>query len=236
MTSTLNPNAVAYTPLVDNSNDEPSVRETKSHNDPSEEKVAENNRDEQEQEEQLSKFIIKHNGKKTKIQSSVWLQMRKCNVANPTKDGISGVDLIDALRNYTSDGEQYLGGVEMIISKRIGHYDHELEELWLKRALTSGEDPNDWEIVLLVKELQNDGTSHGWYKAMLQNHNTKKYSGRSFSLFKDDKEKQTIYRMKKLQQKRPPAAMALNTKWFVEWSKLLTDHTFWNQLKNQLVN
>jgi hypothetical protein len=180
-----------------------------------------------------TKFIIAH-PKNPLRADAVWLRMRKAPVANPTREGISGVDLIDALRNYTSDGEQSAGGLEIIISKRIGHDDQELKEFWLKRALTDGEDPNDWEIALLGKELNRDGTSHGWYKTMLRNHKTKKYSGRSFSLFVNDQG--DTYCMKKLQQKRPPAALALNSIWFVEWSKLAADHSFWTVLKNQLVN
>ena len=155
--------------------------------------------------------------------------MRNAAVNNPTKDGISSVDLVSALSNYTPD-EQYLGGVDTIIRRRVGHYDRELEEFWLKRALTKGEDPNDWDILLLVKEHRLVGNN--WYKTMLQNRKTKKYSGRSFALFVGGDE---LYFTKKLGQKRPPADLAVNTEWFVEWTKLLVDKAFWIQLKSQVI-
>ena len=128
-----------------------------------------------------SKFIITH---PKSYPFCWWLRLRKAAVANPSRDGISCTDLIDALKNWNDD----LGGVETIImetiiSKRIGHEDRELGEFWLKRVLTEGEDLNDWDIQLLVKEFYHDGHGCIWYKTMLQNRKTKKYSGRSFALF-----------------------------------------------------
>ena len=129
-----------------------------------------------------NKFVISHpRTNKYASPSAYWLAYDSNPRCNPSKNGITYSELINALTQFNPDNSQYLGGI-----KEIQIWDRENEEFWLKRCLTSDENLGDWKIIYIAGELLEDGSTHGWIKQVLFNIKTDKYSLRSSSKWISD--------------------------------------------------
>ena len=171
-------------------------------------------------EDQRNLSIIHPKGKNFGNQRNAYWISYPHPVSNPPKGGITYNELRNALDKFYPDDLQYLGGIQ-----EINIWDRENEELWLKRCLTSEEDIDDWTIVYIAAELNDNGLPHGWFKQVLKNKKTNLYSLRSSSKWNS---KDNYFKINNLKSR------AKDNKWFVEWSKLLVDKKFWINLKNLL--
>lgn len=147
-----------------------------------------------------------------------WLRHATNPRANPPIGGLTHNQLKNALESFNPDGSQYLGGI-----RDINISDREHEEMWLRRCLIPSEQISEWKIIYIVEELENDSNSHGWFKLVIKNNISGKYSLRSSSMFDRNNNYYQIGKLKKTSQ---------NELWFVQFSKLAADEKFWIKLKS----
>ena len=169
------------------------------------------------QQEREQNFCLQH--PKSKSKSGIWLIRPYCPRSNPKREGISYNALKQALNDYEPDELQYLDGTRHIVINN----DRRIEEVYLKRCLRFDENVADWKIVHLVEELGNPMTR--WLKTIIHNIHTGYYSGRSLALYNGDS-----YFLNKVRT-GCVGCMSKDPQWFVEWTKLAVDKSFWIRVK-----
>ena len=147
-----------------------------------------------------------------------WMfQYKKSPRSNPSKSGITKLELKNTLNNWVGDQSNIPYGK----FESITIYDSDQESFWLKRCLTNDEKIEDWNIVILYVENYVNGSR--WYKTYIKNKHTHLYSGRSIGNYDHNRIGKGVVR----KQSQNPIFM-------VEWTKLATYEPFWIELKHIL--
>jgi hypothetical protein len=150
------------------------------------------------------------------------IQYKKSARSNPSKSGISKLELTNTLNNWIADPDDYLDWLLIrYVLKPMYICDSEHEDFWLRRCLTIDEKIEDWDIVILYTIYDKIKDIY-WYQSYIKNKHTHLYSGRTITKLNN---KLKLNNIRQLSQ---------NPTYIVEWTKLSAIQPFWVELKNIL--
>lgn len=173
-------------------------------------------------ENRETRFQIVHPNRIKSWRSQWRFQYKTSPRSNPSREGITKLELKNTLNNWVGDHSICPEGTFASIPIN----DSEHQEFWLKRCLTEKEKIEDWDIVILYVHVLNV-KDKCWYKTYIKNKHNNLYSGRTITkLINMDNN----YRFK-INMIRQPSQ---NPIYMVEWTKLMAFEPFWVELKNIL--